>query len=63
MMANIKVLPRQTALELLWDKVTKLAGLGLPSLWSTGVAAPSLTAELDSNICRPDQGTPAMALQ
>ena len=33
MMANIRVLPEQTAAEMLWDKVTKLAGLDLPSLW------------------------------
>ena len=63
MMANIKVLPRQTALELLWDKVTRLAGLDLPSLLPASQAAPSLTAELASNICRADRGTPTVALQ
>ena len=62
-MANIKVLPRQTALELLWDKVTRLAGLDLPSLLPASQAAPSLTAELASNICRADRGTPTVALQ
>jgi suppressor of ftsI len=63
MMANIKVLPRQTTAELVWDKVAKLAGLDLPSLWPTSEAAPSLTAELEGNICRPDQAKPAVALQ
>ena len=41
MMANIKVLPRQTTAELIWDKVTKLAGLDLPSLWSTVLPRPA----------------------
>ena len=49
MMANIRVLRRQTVAEQLWDKVTELAGLDLPRLWPAASAAPSLTAELDAN--------------
>ena len=61
MMANIRVLPEQTATEMLWDKVTKLAGLDLPSLWPQAGATPSLVAELASEICRPDETKVAAA--
>ena len=56
-MANIRVLRRQTVAEQLWDKVTELAGLDLPQLWPAASAASSLTAELDANICRPGQSS------
>jgi hypothetical protein len=57
MMANIVVQPRRTLAEQVWDKVTELARLGLPGLWSDADAIASLTADLDANICRaePDQ--------
>ena len=61
MMANIRVLPEQTATEMLWDKVTNLAGLDLPSLWPQAGATPSLVAELASEICRPDETKVAAA--
>src|SRR5690606_9413259 len=35
MMANIRVLPRQSAAEQLWEKLQDFAGLDLPSLWPT----------------------------
>jgi hypothetical protein len=62
MMANIKVLPQRTAAELLWDRVTELAGLDLPGLWPRATAAPSVVAGLDGEICRAD-GTKAVALR
>jgi hypothetical protein len=41
-----------------WDKLTSLAGLDLPGLWSGAEATPSLT-DLAGNICRanPDATT------
>jgi FtsP/CotA-like multicopper oxidase with cupredoxin domain len=63
MMANILVKPRRTLAEQVWDKLTELAALSLPSLWSDGNASAS-AAELDANICRaepaePRTGTPS----
>ncbi|HEX2526389.1 MAG TPA: multicopper oxidase family protein [Geminicoccus sp.] len=54
MMANIRVLPRQTMAEQIWDKVTEFAGLDLPALWQNASAAESLDAQLEANICRSD---------
>ncbi len=62
MMANIRILPEQTAAELLWDKVTKLAGFDLPNFLPRADASPNLVAELDGEICRPDGSTIAAAL-
>jgi FtsP/CotA-like multicopper oxidase with cupredoxin domain len=60
MMANILVRPRRTLAEQVWDKVTELAGLDLPGLWSRANAASSLDAELEANICRAEpDGTDA----
>lgn len=61
MMANIRVLPAQTATEVLWDKVTELAGLDMPALWGEAEPAPSLVADLESEICRPEEATVASA--
>ena len=61
MMANIQVLPRRTAASELWDRVTRLAGLGLGlgPLWPDAAAdapgPPDLYAELQANICRVPQ--------
>jgi FtsP/CotA-like multicopper oxidase with cupredoxin domain len=55
MMANIEVLPKKTLAEDVWDRVTQLAGLALPTPWSTAVAdqrEPDLLAGLEANICR-----------
>ena len=56
MMANIRVLPRQTMAERFWDKLSDFASLDLPRLWPAAQAETSLMAGLDENICRPDEG-------
>jgi FtsP/CotA-like multicopper oxidase with cupredoxin domain len=53
MMANIRVLPRQTMAEQVWEKVTQFAGIDLPSLWDGSSVGPELATGLDANICRP----------
>ncbi len=55
MMANIEVLPKKTLAQDLWDRVTQMAGLELPSLLPAATAGEgdqALLAELDANICR-----------
>ncbi len=56
MMANISVLPKKTLAEDLWGRMTQLAGLDVPSPWSSARAGESeqaLLAELNASICRP----------
>ncbi|WP_222183776.1 multicopper oxidase family protein [Geminicoccus harenae] len=52
MMANIRVMPRRTAAEQVWEKLQDFAGLDLPSLWPTSTAEAGTFAGLDSPICR-----------
>jgi FtsP/CotA-like multicopper oxidase with cupredoxin domain len=52
MMANILVQRRRSWAEQVWDKVTQLAGLNLPSPWSSADASAGLVADLANNICR-----------
>ncbi len=55
MMANIEVLPKKTLAQDLWDRVTQMAGIELPSLLPAATAGEgdqALLAELDANICR-----------
>ena len=55
MMANIEVLPKKTLAQDLWDRVTQMAGIELPSLLpavTAGEGDQALLAELDANICR-----------
>jgi FtsP/CotA-like multicopper oxidase with cupredoxin domain len=54
MMANIRVLPQQTAAEILWEKVSDFAGLDLPALGSSAAPEPPLLAA-DGEICRPGE--------
>ena len=55
MMANIRVLPKQSTAEVIWEKVTEFAGLDLPPLGSAATpAAPSLVAG-EGDICRPGE--------
>jgi hypothetical protein len=62
MMANIRVLPRQTAAEEAWDKLTRLAGLATPETdpsLTGGRDAPSdFDTELAANICAPGEVSP-----
>jgi FtsP/CotA-like multicopper oxidase with cupredoxin domain len=62
MMANIRVLPRQTAAEEAWDTLTRFAGLAPPvtdPALTGGRDAPSdFDAELAANICGPGQVSP-----
>ncbi len=53
MMANIRVLPQRTTAEMLWDKVTQLAGLDLPGLGRASAAEASALAANEGEICRP----------
>jgi FtsP/CotA-like multicopper oxidase with cupredoxin domain len=61
MMANILVRPRRSLAEQVWDKVTELAGLDLPGLWSSANAAPGPIFDLEGNICRADATTAGSA--
>ena len=63
MMANIRVLPKQTTAELLWDKLTRLTGLDLPALRPE--PPPTRVADFAGEICSsgetPVALTPALA--
>lgn len=64
MMANISVLPKKTLAEDIWDRVTQLAGLDMPSPWKpppAGQSEQALLAELDANICSPRAGNESVA--
>lgn len=50
MMANIVVRPPRSLTERTWEKVTELAGLEMPGLWSRANAPPAF--DLEGNICR-----------
>lgn len=63
MMANIRVQRRRTLAEQVWDNVTKLAGLDLPSLWPSANAAPSFPEDLEGNICRAEPDQPVVAVR
>ena len=61
MMANIRVLRRRSLAGQLWDKVSELAGLELPGLWSEANAAPRF--DLEGNICRAEPEGVAVAVR
>ncbi|MGE3743883.1 MAG: multicopper oxidase family protein, partial [Geminicoccaceae bacterium] len=56
MMANIRVLPKQTTAELLWDKLSKLTGLDLPPLRPD--PSPARAVAFAGEICSGDQLAP-----
>jgi FtsP/CotA-like multicopper oxidase with cupredoxin domain len=56
MMANIRVLPKQTTAELLWDKLTKLTGLDLPPLRPE--PPPTRVADFGGEICSSGEAPP-----
>ena len=49
--------------EHVWEKVTELAGLDLPSLWPAANAAPSFTEDLEGNICRAEPAEAEVAVR
>jgi len=56
MMANIRVLPKQSTAELLWDKLTRLTGLDLPPLRPE--PSPTRVADFAGEICSSGEATP-----
>lgn len=58
MMANIRVLPRQSTAELLWDKLTRLTGLDLPPLRSEPTR--TRVADFGGEICSSGEASPVV---